>query len=462
MQVSSCTPMLSNPLKPTTSTDALKPTPQYRYQSNAEDQRLINELVSWLWQGTLTQITPAHIYAASLAVRKEIAECLRVRRVEVSSYEEPHDSQLTPAESLTPPKPCLTYQPEPEYSLLVQEIDINFPNGISEPGLFDPGSQIIVMRQDLVQEINAQINSELKIEMEGANSFIDWTLGCTQYVPMQLGDVPFKLHVHIVPHAPFRLLLGHPFQWQLLSCAEDLPNGMVEISICDPLDISCRIYIPSRPRRVQATSIRVLSYAYIPTSPSIYAPHLAYQSTPISMCPPQHHATSLAYKKVARKVHPIPASLPEDFCNIHCIPEDPLLSLSPLPTSPPNFVSGHRLTQDRLDALELNRFDFLWPEELKLLQHVLWLNELGLAWTEEEKGRFRNDYFLPVKIPVIEHVPWIHKNIPIPYSILDDVIHIFKDKLAAGVYEPSDTSYRLQWHQEKPPALASTKPGVNE
>jgi hypothetical protein len=92
--------------------------------------------------------------------------------------------------------------------------------------------------------------------------------------------------------------------------------------------------------------------------------------------------------------------------------------------------------------LELNRFDFLWPEELKLLQYVLQLNELGLAWTEEEKGRFRDDYFSPVKIPVIEHVPWIHKNIPIPYGILDDVIQIFKDKLAAGVYEPSDASYR--------------------
>ena len=47
----------------------------------------------------------------------------------------------------------------------------------------------------------------------------------------------------------------------------------------------------------------------------------------------------------------------------------------------------------------------------------------------------------PVKIPAIEHVPWVHKNIPIPYSILDDVIQIFKDKLAAGVYEPSDASY---------------------
>jgi len=104
-------------------------------------------------------------------------------------------------------------------------------------------------------------------------------------------------------------------------------------------------------------------------------------------------------------------------------------------------VPGLCLTEERLNALDLNKSDFLWPEKLKLLQHILLLNESGLAWTEDEKGRFRDDYFAPIKIPAIEHIPWIHKNIPIPYSILDDVIQIFKDKLAAGVYEPSDASY---------------------
>jgi hypothetical protein len=76
---------------------------------------------------------------------------------------------------------------------------------------------------------------------------------------------------------------------------------------------------------------------------------------------------------------------------------------------------------------------------------VLKLNELGLAWTEAEKGCFRNDYFSPVKIPVIEHIPWAHCNLPIPPGILDKVIQIFRDKFAAGVYEHSDASYRSPW-----------------
>ena len=174
-------------------------------------------------------------------------------------------------------------------------------------------------------------------------------------------------------------------------------------------------------------------------SPSSFT--LAYQPSLISVPISHHHKTALVYKKVANKVCPVSTSLPEDFHNLRRFPEDPLLTLPPLPTSPPDFVPGLRLTEEHLNALELNGYDFLWPEELKPLQHILLLNESGLAWTEDEKGCFHDDYFSPVKIPVIEHVPWMHKNIPIPYGILDNVISIFKDKLVAGVYEPSDALY---------------------
>jgi hypothetical protein len=56
---------------------------------------------------------------------------------------------------------------------------------------------------------------------------------------------------------------------------------------------------------------------------------------------------------------------------------------------------------------------------------------------------------LPVKIPVIEHVPWAYCNLPIPLGIQDEVIQIFRDKLTAGVYEHSDTSYHSHWFYVK-------------
>jgi hypothetical protein len=68
-----------------------------------------------------------------------------------------------------------------------------------------------------------------------------------------------------------------------------------------------------------------------------------------------------------------------------------------------------------------------------------------LAWTEAEKGRFRDKYFSPIKIPIVEHVPWAYKNLPIPPGILEKVTKLFKEKIAAGVYECSDASYCSCW-----------------
>jgi len=44
---------------------------------------------------------------------------------------------------------------------------------------------------------------------------------------------------------------------------------------------------------------------------------------------------------------------------------------------------------------------------------------------DAEKGRFKDEYFVPVKILVIKHVPWAQKNLPIPPGILEKVIKLF-------------------------------------
>ena len=109
-------------------------------------------------------------------------------------------------------------------------------------------------------------------------------------------------------------------------------------------------------------------------------PHML-GNTPVSAC---------VYKKVARKVRPVPASLPEDFCVVYHIPSDPLLSMPALSPHPPEFVPGLRLTEERLEALNLNKHDFLWPEELKLLHQVLKINEYGLVLCPHVSGLHRD------------------------------------------------------------------------
>ena len=372
--------------------------------------------------GKLTQTTPAHILAACSAICKDLVEKLQVCRVETSSYEE----AATASYSIN--IQSIICQ-EPACLLPLREIDILVGGKVSEPSVLDSGSQIIVIQKNLALEVGATINADQLLQLEGANGATNWTLGCAEHLPMSLGGIYFTMHAHVVECAPFHLLLGRPFQHALLCQLKDLPSGKVEVSICDPANTSHRVNIPLRPRQVQVASVRILTLSCLPLSN-----HAS-----------DHHTTVQAYKTVTKKVCPIPTSLPEEFRNIHCIPSNPLLSLPLLSPHSPDFIPGKHLTQERMDVLKLNWHNFLWPEELKLLQHVLLLNKPGLAWTEAEKGHFRDNYFLPIKIPVIEHIPWAHCNFAIPPGILSDVIQFFKDKFVAGIYEHSDASYRSCW-----------------
>lgn len=75
------------------------------------------------------------------------------------------------------------------------------------------------------------------------------------------------------------------------------------------------------------------------------------------------------------------------------------------------------------------------------MHHFMCLHEGAFAWCDEERGRFREDFFPPVEFPVVEHTPWIQRNIPIPPGIYDKVCAIIKQKIDNGIYEDSNSSY---------------------
>ena len=62
-----------------------------------------------------------------------------------------------------------------------------------------------------------------------------------------------------------------------------------------------------------------------------------------------------------------------------------------------------------------------------------------------KKGRFLDDYLLPVVIPTIEHIPWVHQQPPIPPGIRNKVLKLIQKKIDSGVYEPSNSSYQSKW-----------------
>jgi hypothetical protein len=128
------------------------------------------------------------------------------------------------------------------------------------------------------------------------------------------------------------------------------------------------------------------------------------------------------YRKAEDRIQPIATQLPEEFRIVRNITGDPLEDIPVLPTYPPDFVPGLQYMQERHDKLQLNPDRFLWPEEEKLAHHLVREQEDSLSWVEEEKGEFRQDFFPPVCIPTVPHIPWVYKNIPILTGLHDKLV----------------------------------------
>jgi len=152
------------------------------------------------------------------------------------------------------------------------------------------------------------------------------------------------------------------------------------------------------------------------------------------------------YKPVALKVKPVYTELPDKYRIRQEIKGDPLADLPCLSPNPPEFVPIGRYIQERKEAFNnVHSRTFLLPEEWKLVHHIMSEQNQAFAWNDTERGSFREDFFLPVIIPVVEHKPWVYKNIPILPGIFEEVCGIIQKKIKAGVYEPSNASYRSRW-----------------
>ena len=87
----------------------------------------------------------------------------------------------------------------------------------------------------------------------------------------------------------------------------------------------------------------------------------------------------------------------------------------------------------------------MWPEEIKLFQQILLLNEEALTFEDEDQGTLKESYFSPYKIPTIPHIPWQERNIPIPPGIKDQVLDLLRLKMKAGVCKQCQSPYQSKW-----------------
>jgi len=149
------------------------------------------------------------------------------------------------------------------------------------------------------------------------------------------------------------------------------------------------------------------------------------------------------YKPVALKVKPVLGTLPERFRIIRDIRGDPLKDLPILPERPPDFIPKGRYTAERKEKLNMTHGSgFLWPEERKLMHWMIAEQNQALTWEDPERGRFKEEYFLAIEIPTVAHVLWVERPFRIPPAIYEEICGMIKKKINAGMYKPSNSSYR--------------------
>ncbi|KIK32485.1 hypothetical protein CY34DRAFT_35460, partial [Suillus luteus UH-Slu-Lm8-n1] len=151
------------------------------------------------------------------------------------------------------------------------------------------------------------------------------------------------------------------------------------------------------------------------------------------------------YKRVGKKVKPIPGTFPQTAQVNKQFPHNPFQNLIPLTPYPLEFILNGRLTHKHMVSLNINSQGFLLSKEVKLFQHVMNLNQETLAFKETNRGTFKELCFTSYIIPTVPHVPWEYKNIPIPPGICQKVIELLKSKINTRVYELSQSAYCSRW-----------------
>ena len=120
-------------------------------------------------------------------IRKDVVDELNFRCVKTHKYEVvpstkpflPADTHITAVHDDTTNDSFPGPQP-PAFCLPLQELGVLVGRSTKVAAIYDTGSQIVVIRQDIVESLGIHINTQRLIEMEGANGITNWTVGCAK------------------------------------------------------------------------------------------------------------------------------------------------------------------------------------------------------------------------------------------------------------------------------------------
>lgn len=135
--------------------------------------------------------------------------------------------------------------------------------------------------------------------------------GCVEMLEIDVDGIKTWAHAYVVPDAPYRLLLGRPWQ-RLVRLERHETDSDVYVTVHDPLDLLKRRTIPT----VRRPFPHKERESFVFTSAAVHCP--TFSLTLSSLADLQLRQTFdfdpirrvLAYKKVANKVKPVATTMP--------------------------------------------------------------------------------------------------------------------------------------------------------
>ena len=101
-------------------------------------------------------------------------------------------------------------------------------------GLLDKGLEIVIVQENLCKKLGLKVNKKRRMTMQTANGGKEEMQGCMEYLELEVGGVKTYAHAFVVQSAPYRLLLGRPWQKGVKLGKIEQADGSMEVEISDP------------------------------------------------------------------------------------------------------------------------------------------------------------------------------------------------------------------------------------
>ncbi|KAF8816293.1 hypothetical protein BYT27DRAFT_7277147 [Phlegmacium glaucopus] len=193
-------------------------TPAYRFESRILDPELPAQILQRVLDIQVPNIKVKDLLSLSGDLCKVMVETVRTQKL-----------ATTNAAMITVPEVPV------EFTTPLREVDIILMGKKAEVGLLDDGSEIVVIRRDLCEELGVTVNRNRRMTMQVANNVKEGLKGCAEFLEIDVGGIKTYAHVFVVDSAPYRLLLGRPWQKGVKLGKIEKDNGEVDVVITDPL-----------------------------------------------------------------------------------------------------------------------------------------------------------------------------------------------------------------------------------